>query len=165
MACLSFFYLASGCQDLILAMMVKEGGAIMDWTRIAEEKIAEAIRDGAFDQLPGKGKPLAWDDDASIPAELRASYRVLKNAGVLPEEMQLRKEMVTLQQLLASCVDDEEKAKWNRELTAKKLRYQSLMTSRGLPMSGAFAQYEERIQERLTKEHEREQDTENEEEV
>lgn len=122
----------------------------MDWMRtIAEEKIVEAIRDGIFDQLPGKGKPLEMEDDSRVPAELRASYRVLKNAGVLPEELQLRKEMVTLQQLLACCRDEEERARWNRELSAKQLRYQALMGERGWLSSVAYARYEERIQEKL----------------
>src|SRR5437763_1892288 len=31
--------------------------------RIAESKIQEAIDEGKFDNLPGKGKPLVFDDD------------------------------------------------------------------------------------------------------
>lgn len=140
-----------GWVDLFFVRMEKEGAWKMDWMRtVAEEKIAEAIRDGTFERLPGKGKPLELDDDSRVPAELRASYRILKNAGVLPEEMQLRKEMVTLQQLLASCQDDEARAKWNKELSAKQLRYQSLLGDRGWRLSAAYAQYEERIRERLT---------------
>src|SRR5688572_32819466 len=48
---------------------------------IAEQRIAEAIANGDFDDLPGSGKPLELDDDALIPEELRLAYRILKNAG------------------------------------------------------------------------------------
>jgi hypothetical protein len=35
---------------------------------------------------PGSGEPLTLDDDSHVPAELRAGYRLLKNAGCLPPE-------------------------------------------------------------------------------
>src|SRR5688572_33108412 len=53
---------------------------------IAEQRIAEAIANGDFDDLPGAGKPLELDDDALIPEELRLAYRILKNAGYVPAE-------------------------------------------------------------------------------
>lgn len=60
----------------------------MDIFRImAEEKIKEAIRGGEFDHLPGAGKPLPPDDMEGVPEELRMGYRLLKNAGILPEEL------------------------------------------------------------------------------
>lgn len=64
-----------------------------DFTRIAERKIQEAIEEGKFDNLPGKGKPLNLDDDPFTPPHLRLANRILKNAGVLPDWMQLEQEM------------------------------------------------------------------------
>src|SRR5438477_13003181 len=61
--------------------------------RIAERKIQKAIDDGAFDDLPGKGKPLNLDDDPFTPPHLRLANRILKNAGVLPDWMQVEQEM------------------------------------------------------------------------
>ena len=61
--------------------------------RIAERRIREAQQQGEFDNLPGEGAPLALDDDALVPAELRAGYRLLKNAGYLPPQLQLRREI------------------------------------------------------------------------
>ena len=55
---------------------------------IAEQKIAEAIANGDFDDLPGSGKPLALDDDSLVPEELRLAYRILKNAGFIPPEVE-----------------------------------------------------------------------------
>lgn len=50
----------------------------------AERHIIEAQRKGEFDNLPGRGEPLILDDDSHVPAELRAGYRLLKNAAVFP---------------------------------------------------------------------------------
>ncbi|QNK57839.1 DnaJ family domain-containing protein [Paenibacillus sp. PAMC21692] len=123
----------------------------MDILRLmAEEKIKEAIRRGEFDNLPGAGKPLPPDDMEGVPEDLRVSYRLLKNAGIVPEEIQLRKEMVTLGDLLAACRNDGERLKLERELSLKKLRYQSLMSARGWQASGAFAEYETKVQQKLT---------------
>jgi hypothetical protein len=61
--------------------------------RVADRKIEEAIAEGKFDDLPGKGQPLNLEEDASIPAHDRAANRVLKNAGVLPDWMQLDREI------------------------------------------------------------------------
>lgn len=118
---------------------------------IADEKIREAIRNGEFDNLPGFGKPLPPDDMAGVPEQLRMGFKMLKNAGVLPEEMQLRKEMVTLEDLLAVCRDESERAKLRSELSVKRLRYQALMSDRGWHSSAAFTEYESKIRQKLTK--------------
>ena len=65
-----------------------------------------------------------------MPADLRGSYLMLKSANVLPEEMELRKELVTLDNLLAAVRDEGEQ----RELWAKRdaleIRYAMLMERR-----------------------------------
>ena len=68
--------------------------------QIAEARIQEAIERGELRDLPGEGKPLSLDDDSAVPEELRVVYRVLKNAGFLPPELQLRKEVCEAEQLL-----------------------------------------------------------------
>jgi hypothetical protein len=68
--------------------------------QIVEERIRQAQEEGQFDDLPGKGKPLKLDDDSKVAPHLRASYRILKNAGILPPQMQIRKEINHLRQLL-----------------------------------------------------------------
>lgn len=68
----------------------------------AERHILDAQRQGEFDNLPGSGHPLMLDDDSHVPAELRAGFRMLKNAGCLPPELVQRKEAVELAQLLDS---------------------------------------------------------------
>ncbi len=71
------------------------------WERIAEERIQEAMARGEFDHLPGAGKPLPEDDLPGVPPELRMAYRILKNAGYVPEEVRLRREIADVHQLLA----------------------------------------------------------------
>lgn len=68
----------------------------------AERHILDAQKKGEFDDLPGSGEPLSLDDDSHVPPELRAGYRLLKNAGCLPPELEYRKEAVALADLLQS---------------------------------------------------------------
>lgn len=65
-----------------------------------EKRIKEARENGEFDNLPGAGRPLILDDDNGIPEELRTAYRILKNAGYLPPELQDRKEAIELDHML-----------------------------------------------------------------
>jgi hypothetical protein len=66
---------------------------------IAEQKIVEAIARGELDNLPGAGRPLDLDDDALIPEELRLAYRILKNAGYLPPELETLNEIAQLERI------------------------------------------------------------------
>lgn len=115
---------------------------------IAEKKILEAMREGVFDHLPGKGKPLRLDDLSHVPPELRASYMVLKNAGVLPEELQVKKEVITLQKLLDCCQDEAERVSLRKRLNEKTLRFNMLMDKRN-PGRSVLRQYEEKIYARF----------------
>jgi hypothetical protein len=86
------------------------------FARIAENLILEAIEAGLFDNLPGKGRPLQLEDDRHIPPELRLAYKILKNADCLPPELELRREIVTLQDLVVSMEDEAEKLRQMRRL-------------------------------------------------
>ena len=67
---------------------------------LVETRIREAREEGLFDDLPHKGKPVPVENDSRVPAELRGAYSVLKQAGVLPEEMELKKSIITLRSML-----------------------------------------------------------------
>lgn len=54
-------------------------------TFIAERKIEEAMAEGAFDNLPGLGKPLQLEDLSHMPADMRMAYTILKNSGCLDD--------------------------------------------------------------------------------
>lgn len=66
---------------------------------IAEQKIAEAIARGELDALPGAGRPLELDDDRLVPEELRVAYRILKNAGCVPPELETPQEATAARKL------------------------------------------------------------------
>ena len=77
---------------------------------LAESRIREAQEAGEFDDLPGAGAPLALDDDALVPEELRAAYRLLKNAGFVPPELEVHGEIRQLEQLLRTVEDAAERS-------------------------------------------------------
>lgn len=85
-------------------------------TQIAEQRIAQAMQRGEFDNLPGKGKPLLLDQDVLVAPELRMAYRVLKNAGVLPKGVMVRREIAHLETMLASLSEGEEYTRAVRRL-------------------------------------------------
>lgn len=116
---------------------------------LAEEKIRAALRKGEFDNLPGKGKPLPKDDLAGVPDELRIGYKILKNSGFVPPEVQLNKEMVTLEELITCCKDDAERAELNKRLNEKIIRFNHLMEKRKLNQSSAFRSYQNKIYRKL----------------
>jgi hypothetical protein len=89
---------------------------------LAEEQISAAIRRGEFDNLAGNGKPLQLEDDSAVPGELRVAYRILKNAGCLPPEQQLRNEIREVEGLLSRVESGTEAQKIRRRLCLLKTR-------------------------------------------
>ena len=96
--------------------------ALSYFARIAEERIREAQKEGAFDNLPGKGKPLRLQDLSMVPEDLRMSYHILKNAHVFPPEAELQKEIHTLQDLLKYVEEDSERKALAKEIEWKLIR-------------------------------------------
>lgn len=82
----------------------------------AERQILEAMRRGEFDNLPGRGKPLPPDDTPLMPEDLRMAYKILKNSGHLPPEIQDRKEIATALELLQDCTDEQERYRQIRKV-------------------------------------------------
>jgi hypothetical protein len=82
---------------------------MLEFDKIAERRILEAIGRGEFDDLPGKGRPLDLDDDTLIPAEMRLAFRILRNAGYVPEEVTLRRQISDLQSVIVDPPDASEK--------------------------------------------------------
>lgn len=71
----------------------------MSWMEIiADRKIRDAMDEGVFENLPGKGKPLNLDQDPRVPPEQRAAYRLMKEAQFLPDWIQADKEIRVFQE-------------------------------------------------------------------
>lgn len=110
---------------------------------IAEERIREAIEKGEFANLPGAGKPLRLEDDSMVPEDLRIAYKILKNAGCIPPELELRKEILTLRDLLRTAEDENAKRGAVRELNAKLLKL-NVLRKRTVNLDD-FPEYRDRI--------------------
>ncbi|HET6515453.1 MAG TPA: DnaJ family domain-containing protein [Thermodesulfovibrionales bacterium] len=111
--------------------------------KIAEERIRRAMENGEFDNLRGAGKSLSFHDETWVPEDLRPAYRILKNAGYLPEEMGMRKEIMNLRDLIQTIDDHEERLRKIRELNYKLLRFNEM---RRRPFSVEdFPEYREKI--------------------
>ena len=104
----------------------EQTGAVSFLERIAEQRILEAQRNGAFDNLPGKGKPLELEDMSSVPDDLRIGYHVLKNANVLPPEAELLKDIHTLEDLLKHVEDEGERRALAKSIQWKIIRLDML---------------------------------------
>ncbi len=97
---------------------------------LAESKIRAAMAEGKFDDLPGRGRPLPREDMARVPAELRMGFKLLRNAGCLPPELEARKEVARLGSLIAATGDPEERRRLSRLRGEAELRYQVLIERR-----------------------------------
>jgi DnaJ homologue, subfamily C, member 28, conserved domain len=104
--------------------------------RIAEQRILEAQRAGAFDDLPGKGKPLEIEDLSWVPDDLRIGYHILKNAHVLPPEAELLKDIHTLEDLLKHVEDEGQRRSLAKSIQAKVIRL-DLLKRRSLSVASA----------------------------
>ena len=98
--------------------------------RIAEQKIQEAIRNGEFDNLEGSGKPLDHSDYFSAPPELRMSFHLLKNAGVVPEEVELLNSIHRITGHIKSALSSAEKERLTREKVLLQNRYNMMKEQR-----------------------------------
>lgn len=114
---------------------------------IAERRIQEAMDRGELDDLPNTGIPLRFDDDAGIPSELRMAYRILRNAGCIPPELELLREISSLRELIERLDDDQERMRRVRELNFKFLTLSEL---RKRPLSfDRFPEYESKLYDKL----------------
>ncbi len=114
--------------------------------RLAEARIQQAIERGDLDDLPGAGKPLALEDNTLVPEELRVAYRILRNAGYVPEEVRVRGSIAELERLI-SRLDGEEHAHALRRLELLRAR---LSAQRGGRVNLQIEdQYRQQVLERL----------------
>ncbi|GAB6192914.1 DnaJ family domain-containing protein [Desulfocastanea catecholica] len=83
---------------------------------IAEQKIAEAMRERDLNSPKWKNKPLPLDDDSFVPDDLKMAYKILKNSGYLPPEVEERKEIKKLEDLITRTDDEHERLKQMKKL-------------------------------------------------
>ena len=117
---------------------------------IAEQRVAEARDRGELDNLPGAGRRQTLDDDAMVPEHLRAGYRLLKNAGFIPPEMQLQREINTVEELLEQLPVEDQAGRSDARRRLEVLRMQlAEKRGRGLSMLTTDPAYQQRLLDRL----------------
>ena len=60
---------------------------------LTEKKLREAIENGEFDNLPGKGLPVDLRENPFEDPDLRVVHRLLRNAGFAPAWIEERKDI------------------------------------------------------------------------
>jgi Domain of unknown function (DUF1992) len=99
----------------------------MSFPKNIDEKIKEAIARGEFDNLPGKGKPLDLDAYFATPEHLRMGYSILKDADIIPEEVELLKQIEALKKSLDSSVTPSEREAFRQQLSEKLTNFNMRM--------------------------------------
>jgi hypothetical protein len=115
---------------------------------IAERKICEAIHEGRLQIEAWRNKPLPMCNDSMVPAELRMAHKILKNAGYLPPEIETRKEIQQLEDLLATCEDEHTRVRQIKKLNFLILKL-NVMKGDTVNIEGQ-EEYYRKIVERIT---------------
>jgi len=65
-----------------------------EWQDFVSQAIEEAMREGAFDNLPGKGKPLNLNENPNEPPDMAMANKILKNNDTTPPWIGDRKKLL-----------------------------------------------------------------------
>lgn len=100
-------------------------------------KLADAEQSGELRSAPSFGKPLAADAGWEMtPDEFKMPFKILKNAGIVPPEVELFHERARLRQAVQSAPDEPAQRALQRELTELEqrlaLRLEALQRNRAL---------------------------------
>lgn len=94
-------------------------------------KIKEAVEKGELKNLPGEGKALELEQiNPFVPPEERMTNKIMSNLGLTPPEVELRKEMEKIREMIEKSHDQEEIKKLKRRLQEVKLSYNTAMDAR-----------------------------------
>ncbi|MEQ9260822.1 MAG: DUF1992 domain-containing protein [Roseovarius sp.] len=96
----------------------------MAWfDRLVERRILKARAEGQLQGLEGEGKPLPdRSGEAHLDAGEAAGFRMMAEAGVLPEEIILKKKIEALKARMATITDTEARKSAMAELAHLTLR-------------------------------------------
>lgn len=84
--------------------------------------VRDAEKSGELKRLPGYGKPLELDEDEHIPPKYRMAFRVLKNAGYKPPEVELFQQIAKLKAEIESVTNDRKRESLRAELNEAQLK-------------------------------------------
>lgn len=102
-------------------------------SKVAESRIREALDAGQLDRFAGKGEPMPPEEDlAHVPEDLRASYRLLKGHGFLPEDLEARRGITEIDLLLAATSSDAERTELEERRRRLALKLSLMLEGRGV---------------------------------
>ena len=117
--------------------------------KIIEKKILEAQKKGEFDDLPGSGEPISIEDDSHVPEDLRLTYKILKNANCVPPEVQLRKDIRKMEDMLEGMSDEKEKYRHIKRINFKIMQLN--LMGKASPLLGDTEVYYNKVLEKTGK--------------
>ncbi len=106
--------------------------------KLLDDHIGQSLREseqtGELQAAPSFGKPLTFGDGYDeTPAELRMGMKVLKDAGVVPPEVEAMREAAALEERIKACADETERRLLQQLLSEKQqaiaLRLEALARS------------------------------------
>src|SRR5437016_11801477 len=101
------------------------------WESLIDQKIREAMEQGEFDNLSGKGAPIDLSENPFENPDWRTAHRMLRNAGFAPAWIEERKDIeaeieavrsqltrvrTILQNAVGTNNKSEAKARWEKAL-------------------------------------------------
>lgn len=92
------------------------------FSRIAENRIREAMEQGLFDNLEGAGRPLDLEEYFSMPEDLRMAYSILKSAHCVPAEVELLNEVSRLERTIAQTAEPAARASLQASLATRQMQ-------------------------------------------
>jgi len=119
--------------------------------RLAERRIEDAMKEGKFDNLPGRGVPMELE---AAPAEENArllwwALRILRNSDFVPDEVRMRKELDRLRAQLDALTDEAKLPALVARFNALVYKINTLGTNAMNGSNGVFAVRIEVERERL----------------
>ena len=114
---------------------------------IAERRIAQAMEKGELAVEGWQGRPLPVEEMGHIPPDLRMAFKMLKNAGYLPPEIEARKEIQQVEELLAATEDEHERLRQMKKLNVLRLKCN---TMRQRPIHAEEGDYHRKVVEKIT---------------
>ena len=110
------------------------------WESLIDKKIREAIEQGEFENLAGKGEPIDLSENPFEDPDWRTAHRLLRNAGFAPAWIEDRKdidaELVAARVTLARS--------WTVLQNARNTEHES---SAGVRWTKALATFREKVEE------------------
>lgn len=109
--------------------------------KLLDDHIGQSLREseasGELKAAPSYGKPLTFGDGYDdTPAELRMGMKILKDAGVVPPEVQAMREAAELEARINACTDDAERRRLQQQLS--EMRQAIALRLEGLARSGSL---------------------------